>query len=190
MIEARISAGRRLGLGFSIAVAALALTACEARKETGPDAAAKQDVPDIAAPVPSAAADPAAAHPLENFSEMDADRDGFVTSAEHAKAAQTMFQMLDADKDGTVTVAEMDVVKSANADAMAPTIAESSEKTVAALDSDSDGKLTLAEFVAGSNGNFAKMDANKDDRIARAEWDAAQITAPTASAPGAMPGAK
>lgn len=189
MIEARISGARRLVAAFGMSLAVLALTACEDRKETGPDEAAAPDAPEIAAPVPAAVADPAAARPLESFPGMDSDSDGFVTSAEHAKAAQTMFQMLDANKDGTVNVAEMDAVRTLLPDqAGIKAAAESSEKTLTALDSDSDGMLTLAEYVAGSNGMFAKMDANKDDRISRAEWDAAQLGA--GATPMATPAAK
>jgi hypothetical protein len=56
-------------------------------------------------------------------------------------------------------------------DAVGGSTALSSEKKIATIDGDGDGKLTLAEHVAGSNAMFAGMDADKDDRLDRAEWD-------------------
>ena len=53
-------------------------------------------------------------------------------------------------------------------------------------DGDGDGKLTLAEYVGGSNGLFARMDANKDTRLDRAEWDAGHAL----PAPGTVPAEK
>ncbi len=160
----------------------VALGACEARKETGPDEAAAPAVPEVAPPVVPAVVDPASARPLESFSGMDSDSDGFVTSAEYAKAAQTMFRLTDADSDGAVTVIEMDAAERAVGTKDTP----SSEKTIAQSDGDGDGKLTLAEYVGGSNGLFARMDANKDTRLDRTEWDAGHAL----PAPGTLPAEK
>lgn len=159
MTKARIA-------GALTVLAALVLTGC-GRKETGPEDNAAESAPATATPVAAAVDDPDAGQSLASFAGMDADRDGYVSSAEHAKAAQTMFQMMDADKDGAVTVAEMDAAQKAigGSDAL------SSEKKIATIDGDGDGKLTLAEHVAGSNAMFAAMDADKDDRLSRAEWD-------------------
>jgi len=168
MIEARNAA-----LMLFAALAAAALSACDTKKETGPDEAAPQDAPQVATPVVPAVLDPAAARPLESFTGMDADSDGVVSSAEYAKAAQTMFRLTDADRDGSVTVAEMDATERAvGGNDATQSAVPSSEKTIAMSDSDGDGELTLAEYVGGSNGLFAKMDANADARLDRAEWDA------------------
>jgi len=187
MIEVRIAA--RV---FVAALAAAALSACDTKKETGPDEAAPQDVPQIATPVVPAVLDPAAVLPLESFTGMDTDSDGLVSSAEYAKAAQTMFRLTDADRDGSVTVAEMDAAeravggsKAIRSDAPQAAL-PSSEKTIAVSDGDGDGQLTLAEYVGGSNGLFARMDANADARLNRAEWDAGHAM----PAPGATPSAK
>lgn len=153
-------------VGIAVVLAGLALTACNG-KETGPEESASESIPATATPVAAATADPAAARPLASFAGMDADGDGFVSSAEHATASQTMFQMMDADKDGSVTTAEMDAAR----DAVGGSTALSSEKKIATIDGDGDGTLTLAEHVAGANAMFARMDANKDDRLDRAEWD-------------------
>lgn len=175
MIEARMSHRALIAV-----LTVLALGACEARKETGPEEKAVTPAPEVAAPVVPAVVDPAAARPLESFSGMDVDGDGFISSAEYAKAAQTMFRLTDADHDGLITVAEMDAAERAVSDGATP----SSEKTIAASDGDGDGQLTLAEYVGGSNGLFAKIDANADTRLDRAEWDAAHaMPAATATTP-------
>ena len=151
---------------FAGMIAALALSACES-KETGPEATATDSIPATATPVAAATDAPGAARPLASFAGMDADGDGSVSSAEHAKASQTMFQMMDANQDGLVTAAEMDAAR----DAVGGSTALSSEKKIATIDGDGDGKLTLVEHVAGANAMFARMDANQDDRLDRAEWD-------------------
>ena len=158
--------GVRTAGAIAAGIAALMLAGCNG-KETGPEEAATDSIPATATPVAAATADPAAAKPLASFAGMDGDNDGFVSSAEHAKATQTMFQMMDADASGSVSVAEMDAAR----DAVGGSTALSSEKKIATIDGDGDGKLTLAEHVAGANAMFARMDANKDDRLDRAEWD-------------------
>ncbi len=40
--------------------------------------------------------------------KMDSNKDGMVSKAEHAAAAEKMFEMADANKDGSVTKEEMD----------------------------------------------------------------------------------
>lgn len=170
-------------LWFAGGIVALVLGGCQ-DKETGPEAGDTiAEAPATATPLPPAVDDPAAAKPLASFAGMDSDADRYVSSAEHAKATQAMFQMMDADKDGAVTVPEMDAARSAigGSDAL------SSEKKIATLDADGDGKLTLAEYVAGANAMFAAMDANKDDRLDRTEWDkghAVLAPAPASGAPG------
>ncbi|MGD9665051.1 MAG: hypothetical protein AB7U34_07595, partial [Novosphingobium sp.] len=77
------------------------------------------------------------------------------------------FSAIDADGDGAITVAEMDAGRQALGFSPDP----SSEKRIASADSDGDGKLTLAEWVAASNADFNKADANKDGVISRAEWE-------------------
>ena len=148
--------------------AAVALTGCDA-KETGPEAQnPTATAPVVATPVPAAIADPAATKPLLSFAGMDADGNGLVTSAENAKASQTIFQAMDLDKDGAVTLPEMDAAR----DAIGERPEFSSEKLIEAADADHDGKLTLGEWVAGSNARFARFDTDKDDALTPAEWQA------------------
>ncbi|MET0179540.1 MAG: EF-hand domain-containing protein [Novosphingobium sp.] len=144
---------------------ALALAGCG--KETGPEEATPESVPAVAAPPASPSAGPSARRPLASFEAMDSDGNHMVSSVEHAKSAQTMFQVMDADRDGSVTVAEMDAAR----DVVGGTMTISSEKKIAAIDGDGDGQLTRAEHRAGANAVFALMDVNQDREADRAEWD-------------------
>lgn len=160
--------------------ATIALVGCGA-KETGPEA---QDTtataPATATPVPPVTADPAATKPLLSFAGMDTDGNGLVTSAENAKASQTIFQAMDLDKDGAVTLAEMDAAR----DAIGERPEFSSEKLIETADADHDGKLTLGEWVAASNARFARFDADKDDALTLTEW---QEGIAAEAPPGATP---
>lgn len=158
-----------LALGVSgLVMGGLALTGCD-RKETGPEA---QDTaataPATATPVPAAVADPAATKPLLSFAGMDSDGGGVVTSAENARASQTIFQAMDLDKDGAVTLTEMDAARAAIG--RGPNL--SSEKLIEVADADHDGKLTLGEWVATANARFARFDRNTDETLTLAEWQA------------------
>jgi PBP1b-binding outer membrane lipoprotein LpoB len=150
---------------MAVPLVALVLAGCD--KETGPEEATPETAPATAAPTPPAIDDPSAARPLASFEGMDADGNGMISSVEHAKAAQKLFQVMDADADGAITVPEMDAAR----EAIGTVRTMSSEKIVAALYGDSDGKLTLAEHVAGANAVFARMDVNRDDEVDRPEWD-------------------
>ena len=167
MRKARIGTARAGSLVLALA-ATVALAGCGA-KETGPEA---QDTaataPATATPVPAAVADPAATKPLLSFAGMDADGDGVVTSAENARASQTIFQAMDLDKDGAVTLTEMDAARAAIG--RGPNL--SSEKLIEAADADHDGKLTLGEWVATANARFARFDTNTDETLTLAEWQA------------------
>lgn len=169
--EAMAEGDVRINRYSSLGILALALTVAGCQgKETGPDETATDAAAPLIAPsVPAATANPAAAKPLASFEGKDADGDGKVSSAEFAKAAQTMFQMMDADGDGTVTLAELDAARKA----IGADDAAASEKVIASNDSDGDGKLTLSEWMAGANGRFDVMDTNQDTVLDRAEWDVA-----------------
>lgn len=157
----------RARIVWGVAMAAALLAGCE-KKETGPDQAAPEAVPAVAAPVPAAIEDPSATAPLASFSGRDTDHDGHLTSTEQSQAAQKIFAAIDANKDGAITVQEMDAARAALGMPTQP----ASEKRIAAADSDGDGKLTLAEWVAMSNAEFSNADVNDDGSISREEWDA------------------
>lgn len=169
----------------ALALSAMALGGCD-RKETGPESGnTTATAPPVAIPVPAAIADPGATRPLLGFGGMDADGDGVVTSAENARASQTVFKAMDADENGAVTLAEMDAARSA----IGERAEFSSEKLIEAADADRDGKLTLAEWVAGANTRFATFDADKNDALTLAEWKAGFGTQPTAT-PARLPSGK
>ena len=181
MRKAWIGAARASSLALVFGVSSLALSGCDG-KETGPEAQDTTAIaPAVATPVPPVTADPAATRPLLSFAGMDADGNGMVTSAENAKASQTIFQAMDPDNDGAVTLAEMDAAR----DAIGERPEFSSEKLIEAADSDHDGKLTLGEWVAASNARFARFDSNKDSALTLAEWQAGVAAEMPPSAPSA-----
>ena len=186
MRKAWIGAARASSLALAVGASSLVLSGCDA-KETGPEAQnTAATAPAVATPVPPVIANPAATRPLLSFAGMDADGNGLVTSAENAKASQTIFQAMDLDNDGAVTLTEMDAAR----DAIGERPEFSSEKLIEAADSDHDGKLTLGEWVAASNARFARFDANKDDALTLAEWQtgvAAEMPPSAPSSPAAKP---
>jgi Ca2+-binding EF-hand superfamily protein len=99
----------------------------------------------------------------EEFSRMDANKDGKLSAAEHAKGSKDLFQIVDANGDGKITVAEMDRVQP-EAPAGAPNSLSSSEK-IKALDTDGDGQLTALEHASGTRELFTQMDVNSDSAL-------------------------
>ena len=108
------------------------------------------------------AAEPKSAKPDAEFMIMDADRDGKVSTDEHANASKKMFDTMDANNDGQVTAAEMDAAYKRVTGKKAKKSDLSSAEKIKVVDTDRDGTLTSAEHAAGSSSMFAKMDTDKD----------------------------
>lgn len=161
------------------AAALLLSLACCGPKRTGPDSNASPEAPDIASPVPVAAADPGAVRALIDFTGADSNHDGKISSAEYAAATARMFGAIDAADDGTITAAEMEAAQVA----LKLPAAGQSAQIIAAADNDGDGKLTLAEFIARSNSRFVEMDKNADGQLDPNEWTLGHPGFP--AAPGA-----
>ena len=109
----------------------------------------------------------------KHFKMMDANGDGKISRAEHAKAAKQMFAQCDANQDGTVTAAEMDAAMAAKGEKPGKGEISSAEK-IKMIDQNGDGKLTSAEHEAGTEQMFGKMDTNADGVLSKEECDAAQ----------------
>lgn len=157
----------------------VALAGCQ-RSETGPEEQATAAAAPLVAPsLPAVTAAPDAARPLAGFDGRDTDHDGRVTSAEYAKASQSMFEMMDLDHDGTVSLHELDAARAALGEkgSIAPP-----QLTILG-DSDGDGRLTLAEWMAASNARFDALDSNDDDVLDRAEWNAGEKAGPAEGPP-------
>jgi Ca2+-binding EF-hand superfamily protein len=107
------------------------------------------------------------------FAEIDANKDGTVSTAEvdsarnkavatlAARRAETAFAQLDTDKNGTLTPAEFaKLIKPA--DKLPPS-------PIMGFDANKDGRITTAEYKAGMEARFARLDANKDGVVTPAE---------------------
>jgi Ca2+-binding EF-hand superfamily protein len=112
------------------------------------------------------------------FTMMDADADGKVTSTEHAAGAKSMFTKMDADKDGKVSAGEMDASHAAMKDQSKDSTSHdgkhvremSSAQKIAVIDADSDGVITAAEHQSGSQRMFARMDMSGDGSLSKEEF--------------------
>ena len=124
--------------------------------------------------VAAAALIPRAWSASESFSKMDADGDGQVTAAEHARGARAMFIAMDRNGDGRVTSEEMTAAQPAVGSGTAESRALPAADKIRAVDRNHDKVLTLREHVAGAREMFARMDGNRDGRLDEAEYTSGQ----------------
>jgi hypothetical protein len=110
---------------------------------------------------------------MDKFAEMDTDKDGRISGAEHAVGADAMFHKVDADNSGSVTAAEMDAAhaKWEGKDGKASHDKMSSADKIAKIDSDGDGALTSAEHAEGAKSMFGKMDGDRDGSLTKSELE-------------------
>jgi Ca2+-binding EF-hand superfamily protein len=109
----------------------------------------------------------------DEFSTMDADRDGKVSQAEHLAFSRSLFAQSDANGDAHVTPSEWD----AAAVAASPGVKMDPADTAAqlfAMDSDGDGKVSSAESDAYAASVFTRADKNGDGALTQSEYKAAQ----------------
>lgn len=132
------------------------------------------------------------------MAKMDANHDGVLTRAEHAAAAQAMFDRMDPDHDGKVTAAEMsaahqrmmggehamapggkghDGMQHAGMDDHAKPMGDHKGMQGHAgmrdkMDANKDGVVTTAEHAAAAKAMFARMDGNNDGYVSKVEMEA------------------
>lgn len=105
-----------------------------------------------------------------DFSELDTNGDGVLTSADLAAAAEERFAGLDADGDGQITQSEL----AAAADQREQ---DRRERRLSAMlerfDADSNGTLSLEELSAGDRAGrmLERADADGDGQITKAEFE-------------------
>ena len=108
-----------------------------------------------------------------DFAAVDADTDGNLTAAEMTAFHDARMQAIDADKDGFVSAGEMQAALLAR---MSDRAAGMAGMRIGRQDTDKDGRLSQTELVAGPRAErlFARIDANGDGAISRAELEAAR----------------
>jgi Ca2+-binding EF-hand superfamily protein len=119
-------------------------------------------------------------HGERGFSMIDTDKDGAISKAEFATGRDKMFLKLDANSDGSFTREEA----GAGAEAWRKKAAEAgrtispereakhkerAEKMFNDLDADKDGKISKAEFNSAGDKLFARLDVNADGKIVKGE---------------------
>ena len=90
----------------------------------------------------------------------DKNSDGKVAADEWPKDGKLKFEKADANGDGNVTAEEMAALRPDH---------DGGKPGIARADTDKDGKVSLAEWNAKGDLMFAKLDANKDGKIAKDE---------------------
>lgn len=135
---------------------------------------------------------PAAAQPLpravflsnmdQEFSKMDADKNGQVTREEAAafnRAAAlatagtrnaALFRQLDADHNGSISAVEFRRLISP------PPPQINGQQFINSMDSNRDGKVSLVEHRAATVTNFDRIDSDKDGVVTPAEMKAAGLS--------------
>lgn len=106
------------------------------------------------------------------FAMMDTNKDGKISSEEHATGASAMFRKMDGNQDGSVTAEEMAMGHKAVTGKAAAKFDLSAHDKIKVVDGDGDGKLTAAEHVKASAAMFANMDADQDGFLSKQEMAA------------------
>ena len=103
------------------------------------------------------------------FAKMDTNKDGRISTDEHAAGAKQMFETMDRNKDGKVTAAEMTAAHQRITGRKATKSDMSASEKIKVVDTDRDGVLTSEEHAAGSRAMFEKMDTDKDGFLTQEE---------------------
>ena len=122
--------------------------------------------------VGSSEAQACAEHADASFQGMDLDHDGKVSASEHAAATRRMFATMDRNADGKVSATEMDAAHAQVTGHKAARGELGSAEKIRTIDRNGDRALSAKEHDDGASMMFARMDANKDGKLNRAEFDA------------------
>jgi hypothetical protein len=101
-----------------------------------------------------------------HMDQVDTNKDGKISKAEHDAAHARRLATLDRDKDGFVTYAEQ---KAAREAWKAQREAQAAERFTQRLDKDGDGRVSVAEMGSRGAGMFERMDANGDGVVTQDE---------------------
>jgi hypothetical protein len=126
----------------------------------------------VAATLTGAPAEACGDHePDASFAGIDLDHDGKLSASEHTAATRRMFAIMDRNADGKVSAGEMSAAHEALTGRKAKPGEMRPAEKIRAVDQNGDRMLTSAEHEAGAVMMFARMDANKDGKLNRAEFD-------------------
>ena len=114
--------------------------------------------------------------------KLDTNKDGLISSAEHAAGAQAMFAKLDVNGDGVVTESEVEAKKDMrpeekNRDEQKDHISRDEKKHTddkfKMMDRNGDGRVTAEENASAASMMFTAADTNSDGQLSKAELEAA-----------------
>lgn len=108
---------------------------------------------------------------IQQFDEIDADKDGKITAAELAAHRQARFTAADTNSDGSLNAEELTAFHTAQ---MAERMAERTGRMMQWMDANGDGALSVDEMPDGpSPERMARIDIDGDGAISREEAQAA-----------------
>ena len=115
--------------------------------------------------------------------ELDANKDGVITTAELMDDMDRAFAIYDHNKDGTITAAELEAAGDVREGAA---FAGFIHRHFAELDTNGDGSVSREEFATAAKKIFDAADADHDGKVTKAEWESA-AQAPLRKGPPAGP---
>ena len=129
---------------------------------------------------------PTAATRPNQFTTMDANKDGRISATEYRNNSMAAFLLMDKDRDGKVSTLELTEAQPAASGAPSPF----SSTQMSEIDTNKDSQLTSEEASDGAARMFKKLDSNRNDFLSAKELNGKQYQAATkASAATRKPGA-
>lgn len=125
----------------------------------------------VAATVPSVQAQGLGGDPLDRMAQADLNHDGVITRAEFLSWRSGQWSRLDRNRDNMFTAADLPPFARSRWDN------ERMAGMRARMDANHDGRISKAEFVNGPATIFDLADGNGDNRLTSAEIAAARQTA-------------
>lgn len=103
------------------------------------------------------------------FSRLDRDGDGRITTAEHAADAKAQFDAMDADHNYHLSAGELQQAQRDGDRSIAAQIADDGE--IGPMDANANGEVSVGENQNAADADFRTLDANGDGAVERAEME-------------------